>query len=77
VTKACRSGTPPRSSVGTEPAGDLHLPEEAEGHFGLFAQFAAFDVLVSSALTQQRFGWHSSHPGLIADLDEGHYFTGL
>jgi len=34
-------------------------------------------VLVSSALTQQRFGWHPSHPGLIADLDEGHYFTGL
>jgi nucleoside-diphosphate-sugar epimerase len=51
-------------------------PEEAEGHFGLFAQFAAFDVPVSSVLTQQRFGWHPSHPGLIADLDAGHYFTG-
>jgi len=51
-------------------------PEEAEGHFGLFAQFAALDVPVSSALTQQRFGWHPSHPGLIADLDAGHYFTG-
>jgi nucleoside-diphosphate-sugar epimerase len=50
-------------------------PEEAEGHFGLFALFAAWDVQVSSALTQERFGWHPTHPGLIADLDEGHYFT--
>jgi nucleoside-diphosphate-sugar epimerase len=50
-------------------------PEEAEGHFGLFAMFASWDVQVSSALTQERFGWHPTHPGLIADLDEGHYFT--
>jgi hypothetical protein len=27
------------------------------------------------ALTRQRFGWHPTHPGLISDLDEGHYFT--
>jgi nucleoside-diphosphate-sugar epimerase len=50
-------------------------PEEAEGHFGLFALFASWDVPVSNALTQQRFGWHPTHPGLIADLDEGHYFN--
>jgi nucleoside-diphosphate-sugar epimerase len=50
-------------------------PEEAEGHFGLFALFATIDVPASSALTQQQFGWHPTHPGLIADLDEGHYFT--
>jgi nucleoside-diphosphate-sugar epimerase len=49
-------------------------PEEATGHFGLFALFAQFDVPASSALTQQQFGWHPDHPGLIADLDEGHYF---
>jgi nucleoside-diphosphate-sugar epimerase len=50
--------------------------EEAEGHFGLFAIFASIDVPASSALTQQRFGWQPTHPGLIADLDEGHYFNG-
>ncbi len=49
-------------------------PEEAQGHFGLFALFASMDAPASSALTQKRFGWHPTHPGLIADLDEGHYF---
>ena len=49
--------------------------EEADGHFGGFALFASIDVPASSALTQQRFGWHPVQSGLIADLDEGHYFT--
>jgi nucleoside-diphosphate-sugar epimerase len=48
--------------------------EEAAGHFGLFALFASIDVPASSALTQKRFGWHPGHPGLIPDLDAGHYF---
>jgi nucleoside-diphosphate-sugar epimerase len=48
--------------------------EEAAGHFGLFAGFASIDVPASSAVTQERFGWQPTHPGLIADLDEGHYF---
>jgi hypothetical protein len=57
-------------------------PEEAEGHFTWMAPFATIDSPASSALTQKRFGWlptHpgliATHPGLIADLDEGHYFT--
>ncbi|MGH3234931.1 MAG: SDR family oxidoreductase [Streptosporangiaceae bacterium] len=50
-------------------------PQEAEGHFGWMAPFALLDSPASSALTQQRFGWKLEHPGLIADLDEGHYFT--
>jgi nucleoside-diphosphate-sugar epimerase len=49
-------------------------PAEAAGHFGTFAMFAQIDAPVSSALTQQRFGWHPEQPGLIADLEEGHYF---
>lgn len=49
--------------------------EEAPGHFGLFALFASIDVPASSEMTQKRFGWHPSQPGLIADLDAGHYFT--
>jgi nucleoside-diphosphate-sugar epimerase len=48
--------------------------EEAQGHFGLFALFASIDVHASSELTQKRLGWHPGQPGLIADLDEGHYF---
>lgn len=49
-------------------------PEEAAGHFGLFAVFASVDVPASGARTQREFGWQPVHPGLIADLDEGHYF---
>jgi hypothetical protein len=50
-------------------------PDEAQGHFGLFALFAAMDMRASSALTRERFGWHPGHPGLIADLDKGHYLS--
>lgn len=49
--------------------------QEARGHFGdTFAAFAAFDVPASSVRTQERFGWRPAGPGLIADLDRGHYF---
>jgi len=49
-------------------------PEEAQAHFGLFALFAARDMPASSALTRERFGWQPTYPGLIADLEAGHYF---
>jgi nucleoside-diphosphate-sugar epimerase len=48
--------------------------DEARDHFGALAVFAAFDVPASSARTQERFGWRPVEPGLIADLDQGHYF---
>ena len=35
---------------------------------------AQFDAPASSALTRQRFGGRPTRPGLIADLDQGHYF---
>jgi hypothetical protein len=47
--------------------------EEATGHFG--PVFAQFDAPASSARTQERFGWRPLQPGLIADLDQGHYYT--
>lgn len=50
--------------------------EEAASHFpGPFALFAQFDAPASSARTQARFGWRPTRPGLIADLDQGHYYT--
>jgi nucleoside-diphosphate-sugar epimerase len=49
-------------------------PEEAASHFGLFAVFASIDVPASSTLTRERFAWEPVNPGLIADLEEGHYF---
>jgi nucleoside-diphosphate-sugar epimerase len=50
--------------------------DQAPDHFGTFAMFASADMPASSTLTQERFGWHPVHPGLIADLDKGHYFNG-
>jgi hypothetical protein len=35
----------------------------------------SLDNLTSSELTRQRLGWQPTHPGLIADLDQGHYFN--
>jgi nucleoside-diphosphate-sugar epimerase len=49
-------------------------PEEAAGHFGFLGAFFALDCPASSALTQQLLGWHPAQPGLIADLEQGHYF---
>jgi nucleoside-diphosphate-sugar epimerase len=48
--------------------------DEAAGRFGAFGMFASLDAPGSSALTQERFGRHPVQPGLIADLEEGHYF---
>lgn len=49
-------------------------PEDAAEHFGWMGAFFALDAPASSALTQQRLGWQPTHPGLIADLEAGHYF---
>jgi nucleoside-diphosphate-sugar epimerase len=54
---------------------DSVAPEDAAGHFGFLAAFAAADNPASSALTRQRLGWEPARPGLIADLDDGHYFA--
>jgi nucleoside-diphosphate-sugar epimerase len=48
--------------------------DEADAQFDWLATFASADNPTSSALTQERVGWKPTHPGLIADLDQGHYF---
>jgi nucleoside-diphosphate-sugar epimerase len=49
--------------------------DEATGHFGWLGTFFALDVAASSMLTQRRLGWQPSHQGLLADLEQGHYFA--
>ena len=49
-------------------------PDEAAEHFGWIGAFFALDAPASSALTQQRLGWKPTHPGLVEDLEAGHYF---
>jgi len=49
-------------------------PEDAAEHFAWLAGFLAIDSPASSTLTRELLGWHPTHPGLIDDLDKGHYF---
>ncbi|HEY4810709.1 MAG TPA: hypothetical protein VIH71_06580 [Solirubrobacteraceae bacterium] len=49
-------------------------PEDAGAHFTWLAGFLGLDSPVSSVLTQELLGWQPTQPGLIADLEEGHYF---
>jgi hypothetical protein len=49
-------------------------PQEAGEHFGWMGVFWAINAPVSSALTRERLGWESTGPGLIEDLEQGHYF---
>jgi hypothetical protein len=55
------------------PVGSIS-PQDAGPHFTWLADFLAIDSRASSALTQKLVGWHPTHPTLIADLEQGHYF---
>ncbi len=56
----------PTASISNEDAGE---------HFGFLAGFVGSDSPASSTLTRELLGWQPTHPGLLADLDEGHYFA--
>ena len=49
-------------------------PEDAGAHFSWMGGFLALDAPASSALTRELLGWEPTQPGLIEDLDQGHYF---
>jgi nucleoside-diphosphate-sugar epimerase len=49
-------------------------PEDAAEYFGFLALFVSLDNPTSSKLTQELLDWRPTHPGLIEDLDLGHYF---
>ncbi len=49
--------------------------EQAAGHFGFLAGFLGLDIPASSALTRELLAWEPTGPGLIADVESGHYFA--
>ncbi len=49
-------------------------PEDAAEHFAWLADLLALDSPAASALTRESLSWEPTRPGLIADLDQGHYF---
>ncbi len=56
----------------------LHVPATplpAEDFGPPLAQLLRIDMPVSSAFTQELLGWNPTHPGLIQDIEQGHYFT--
>jgi nucleoside-diphosphate-sugar epimerase len=49
-------------------------PEDAGEHFGFLGGLLNLDSPASSTLTRDLVGWHPAQPGLLEDLDQGHYF---
>jgi nucleoside-diphosphate-sugar epimerase len=48
--------------------------DKAAAHFGWMARFFGTDARASNAATRELLGWQPARPGLLADLDAGHYF---
>ena len=49
-------------------------PSDADRRLGFLGGFAQLDNPTSSELTRKLLDWAPTHPGLIEDMDEGHYF---
>ena len=52
------------------PADVLMLP----AYFGVLANLVTLNLPVSNLITRRTLGWEPAQPGLLADLDNGHYF---
>ena len=55
----------------------LNLPARslpAEEFGGMLVYILGTDMAASSAITQELLDWHPTHPGLIEDIEQGHYF---
>jgi nucleoside-diphosphate-sugar epimerase len=50
-------------------------PERAIEHFGPMGAFVGRDSITSSEQTQALLGWKPEQPGLLADLEQGGYFS--
>ncbi|HWC81795.1 MAG TPA: SDR family oxidoreductase [Pseudonocardiaceae bacterium] len=55
------------------PAKSITADEAAE-HFATFP-FITMNIPMDNTGTRELLDWRPEHPGLIADLDEGHYFA--
>ncbi|WP_028645837.1 SDR family oxidoreductase [Nocardioides sp. URHA0020] len=50
-------------------------PEDAPAHFTWLAPLIGTDSPASSTATRALLGWQPTGPGLLEDLDRGHYFA--
>ncbi|HEY2793146.1 MAG TPA: SDR family oxidoreductase [Micromonosporaceae bacterium] len=49
-------------------------PEQAAEHFGWMGRFFGTDCPASSDITREMLDWKPTQPGLLEDLERGHYF---
>lgn len=74
-------GAIPHREVATAIGRRLDLPvksipaAEAMGHFGFLGMILSADHGVTSTATRDRFDWQPARPGLLADLEQEHYFS--
>ena len=57
--------------------GHLNRPAKslpAAEYEGMLAHLLSTDMHASSAITQELLGWKPTRPGLIEDIEQGHYF---
>jgi len=47
---------------------------DAPAHFGFMGALLARDTPSSAAVARELVGWEPTQPGLLADLEAGHYF---
>jgi nucleoside-diphosphate-sugar epimerase len=52
------------------PVDELMVP----GYFGFLANTVTQSYPASNLITRRTLGWEPAQPGLLADLDNGHYF---
>ncbi|MBS2962805.1 SDR family oxidoreductase [Actinocrinis puniceicyclus] len=70
-------GVPTRDIVETI-GRHLNLPARsmpAEEFEGMLVRLLSTDMPASSTITQDLLSWKPTHPGLIEDIEQGHYFT--
>ncbi|WP_329018376.1 SDR family oxidoreductase [Streptomyces sp. NBC_01601] len=55
----------------------VSIPNDAlmtPGYFGFLTNIVTQSYPASNAITRRTLGWEPTQPGLLADLDNGHYF---
>lgn len=53
---------------------DLPVKSRPAEEFGFLGMILSGDQPASSAITRELLGWRPTHPGLLEDLEQGHYF---
>ena len=50
-------------------------PADAAEHFSVLGHFASLDSPATAVVTRELLAWQATGPGLLEDLDQGHYFS--